>query len=214
MCSEAQDLLKRTEATLTDSDRRNLILEEENKRLRTQYKSQENDREFVVRQLVAVKRDNVRLREEIQKANSTRRLGSAITDYTASQRPGTADSAGSGSRPGSGISRPGTAGGGGSIDRYRETVRPAAPPPPPQYTHTGFFAAPWPAPWNPSSPWRPTAPVRAGNAAEEAAGPRAGDAAPSTRRVRDADAGADRARGPALRLRARRPARCAFHAEP
>ena len=110
-----QDLLTRTETQLVDSDRRNLILEEEAKRLRTQYRSQvgqpilpcpahhptgiqqgsnrdptgiraigviaadggiltdsgadcsqENDREFVVRQLVAVKRDNVRLRDELQ----------------------------------------------------------------------------------------------------------------------------------------------------
>ena len=35
-----QDLLTRTETQLVDSDRRNLILEEEAKRLRTQYRSQ------------------------------------------------------------------------------------------------------------------------------------------------------------------------------
>ena len=112
---EAQDHLKRTETNLIDSDRRNTLLETENKRLRSQYRSQENDREFLVRQLVAVKRDNVRLREELQKANG--RGGSAGSDSASSlpPRPGTADtyrSVGSygGSRPGTAGSRPGTAG--------------------------------------------------------------------------------------------------------
>ncbi len=89
---QAQDHLKRTETNLIDSDRRNKLLETENKRLRSQYRSQENDREFLVRQLVAVKRDNVRLREELQKSNARgggERPGSASG---LPSRPGTADS--------------------------------------------------------------------------------------------------------------------------
>jgi hypothetical protein len=89
---EAQDHLKRTETHLIDSDRRNKLLETENKRLRSQYRSQENDREFLVRQLVAVKRDNVRLREELQKSNA--RGGGERPDSASGlpPRPGTADS--------------------------------------------------------------------------------------------------------------------------
>ena len=89
---EAQDHLKRTETHLIDSDRRNKLLETENKRLRSQYRSQENDREFLVRQLVAVKRDNSRLREELQKSNAR---GSGERPDSATglpSRPGTADS--------------------------------------------------------------------------------------------------------------------------
>ena len=89
---EAQDHLKRTETHLIDSDRRNKLLETENKRLRSQYRSQENDREFLVRQLVAVKRDNSRLREELQKSNAR---GSGERPDSANGlplRPGTADS--------------------------------------------------------------------------------------------------------------------------
>ncbi|RHY31817.1 hypothetical protein DYB32_003136 [Aphanomyces invadans] len=49
-------------------DRLNQSLTRENQRLKTQFSMQENDREFLVRQLVAVKRDNVRLRKELMDA--------------------------------------------------------------------------------------------------------------------------------------------------
>lgn len=45
-------------------DRLNQSLTRENLRLKNQFTSQENDREYLVQQLVAVKKDNVRLRDE------------------------------------------------------------------------------------------------------------------------------------------------------
>ncbi|CAK4779502.1 unnamed protein product [Aphanomyces euteiches] len=49
-------------------DRLNQSLTRENQRLKTQFSMQENDREFLVRQLVSVKKDNVRLRKELADA--------------------------------------------------------------------------------------------------------------------------------------------------
>ncbi|KAE8990856.1 hypothetical protein PR003_g21582 [Phytophthora rubi] len=46
-------------------DRLNQSLTRENQRLKTQFSTQENDREFLVKQLVTVKKDNVSLRTEI-----------------------------------------------------------------------------------------------------------------------------------------------------
>ncbi|KAL3666906.1 hypothetical protein V7S43_007855 [Phytophthora oleae] len=46
-------------------DRSNQSLTRENQRLKTQFSTQENDREFLVKQLVTVKKDNVSLRAEI-----------------------------------------------------------------------------------------------------------------------------------------------------
>ncbi|KAL3669271.1 hypothetical protein V7S43_005652 [Phytophthora oleae] len=46
-------------------DRLNQSLTRENQRLKTQFSTQENDREFLVKQLVTVKKDNVSLRAEI-----------------------------------------------------------------------------------------------------------------------------------------------------
>ncbi|GLE10830.1 hypothetical protein PINS_up023087 [Pythium insidiosum] len=47
-------------------DRLNQSLTRENQRLKTQFATQENDREFLVKQLVTVKKDNVRLRNEYE----------------------------------------------------------------------------------------------------------------------------------------------------
>lgn len=47
-------------------DRLNQSLTRENQRLKTQFTTQENDREFLVKQLVGVKKDNVRLRNEYE----------------------------------------------------------------------------------------------------------------------------------------------------
>ncbi|GMF50785.1 unnamed protein product [Phytophthora fragariaefolia] len=46
-------------------DRLNQSLTRENQRLKTQFSTQENDREFLVKQLVTVKKDNVSLRAEV-----------------------------------------------------------------------------------------------------------------------------------------------------
>ena len=48
-------------------DRVNQALARENSRLKTQFKTQEDDREFLIKQLVAVKKDNARLRQEYEK---------------------------------------------------------------------------------------------------------------------------------------------------
>ncbi|RLN58325.1 hypothetical protein BBJ29_002498 [Phytophthora kernoviae] len=47
-------------------DRLNQSLTRENQRLKTQFSTQENDREFLVKQLVTVKKDNVSLRTEVE----------------------------------------------------------------------------------------------------------------------------------------------------
>ncbi|GBG25652.1 WD repeat protein [Hondaea fermentalgiana] len=47
-------------------ERVNQSLQKENTRLKSQFKTQEDDREFLIRQLVTVKKDNVQLRQEIQ----------------------------------------------------------------------------------------------------------------------------------------------------
>ncbi|OWZ13712.1 hypothetical protein PHMEG_00012910 [Phytophthora megakarya] len=47
-------------------DRLNQSLTRENQRLKTQFSTQENDREFLVKQLVTVKKDNVSLRAELE----------------------------------------------------------------------------------------------------------------------------------------------------
>ena len=110
--SKAQDHLKRTETQLIDSDRRNKLLEAENKRMRSQYRSQENDREFLVRQLVSVKRDNARLREELEGANDRKPTKPTTESGSLSlQRPNTAGSL-----------RPSSASHGASDERLRDTV--------------------------------------------------------------------------------------------
>ena len=48
-------------------DRRNQSLLRENRRLQTQFKTQEDDREYLIRQLVAAKKDNARLRSELNR---------------------------------------------------------------------------------------------------------------------------------------------------
>ncbi|KAG2815520.1 hypothetical protein PC116_g5756 [Phytophthora cactorum] len=47
-------------------DRLNQSLTRENQRLKTQFSTQENDREFLVKQLVTVKKDNVSLRTQLE----------------------------------------------------------------------------------------------------------------------------------------------------
>ncbi|RLN32325.1 hypothetical protein BBJ28_00009935 [Nothophytophthora sp. Chile5] len=47
-------------------DRLNQSLTRDNQRLKTQFSTQENDREFLVKQLVTVKKDNVSLRTELE----------------------------------------------------------------------------------------------------------------------------------------------------
>ena len=58
-------------------DRVNQALAKENSRLKTQFKTQEDDREFLIRQLVAMKKDNARLRHEYEKLKSNPVLNSA-----------------------------------------------------------------------------------------------------------------------------------------
>lgn len=51
-------------------DRHNQALNQENSRLKGQFKTQEDDREYLIRQLVAAKKDNARLRQELGSASS------------------------------------------------------------------------------------------------------------------------------------------------
>lgn len=52
-------------------ERENEQLKKANLQLKTQYRSQEDDREFLVRQLVSVKKENVRLRQEVDSLTSS-----------------------------------------------------------------------------------------------------------------------------------------------
>jgi DNA repair exonuclease SbcCD ATPase subunit len=52
-------------------DRVNQALARENSRLKTQFKTQEDDREFLIKQLVAVKKDNARMRQEYEKVSAS-----------------------------------------------------------------------------------------------------------------------------------------------
>ena len=49
-------------------DRQNQGLQSENHKLRAQFKTQEDDREYLIRQLVAAKKDNARLRQDLAAA--------------------------------------------------------------------------------------------------------------------------------------------------
>lgn len=62
-------------------DRLNQSLTRENQRLKTQFSSQESDREFLVKQLVGVKKDNVTLRNEY---DALRRQLDQLTEEAAS----------------------------------------------------------------------------------------------------------------------------------
>ncbi|DAZ99369.1 TPA: hypothetical protein N0F65_005271 [Lagenidium giganteum] len=129
-------------------DRLNQSLTRENQRLKTQFTTQENDREFLVKQLVAVKKDNVRLRNEY---DALKRQADALKDEVDhSQRqpaqvppgtPGTALSASTSAlpkmffgnsslphTPGPGQQRPNTATGAGmgasdADNRYKEIIK-------------------------------------------------------------------------------------------
>jgi len=51
-------------------ERRNQNLQQENARLKSQFKAQEDDREFLIKQLVLVKKDNTLLRQELESKQS------------------------------------------------------------------------------------------------------------------------------------------------
>lgn len=61
-------------------DRVNQALSKENSRLKTQFKTQEDDREFLIRQLVAMKKDNARLRQEYEKLKTNSTIKAAEGD--------------------------------------------------------------------------------------------------------------------------------------
>lgn len=58
-------------------ERVNQALTRENARLKTEFKTQEDDREFLIRQLVAAKKDNARLRQELERAQQERDTAAA-----------------------------------------------------------------------------------------------------------------------------------------
>ena len=57
--------LELIKATTEVIEAKNKQLAEENNRLKLEFKSQENDRELLLRQLVAKKKENVELKEEM-----------------------------------------------------------------------------------------------------------------------------------------------------
>ncbi|KAG7388262.1 hypothetical protein PHYBOEH_007915 [Phytophthora boehmeriae] len=125
-------------------DRLNQSLTRENQRLKTQFSTQENDREFLVKQLVTVKKDNVSLRSEVealrQQLDQLRDAGQPQHQHSSSQalfgaastsslpkvnyRDSAMNAALSGSQP-----RPNTAVGGTAMmasdgdNRYKEIIK-------------------------------------------------------------------------------------------
>ncbi len=67
-CKRLEKELEWARETADRLDRHNTALSRENGQLRTQFKSQEDDREYLVRQLVAAKKDNARLRQDLAAA--------------------------------------------------------------------------------------------------------------------------------------------------
>lgn len=58
-------------------DKENLRLQKENNRLRMQFKSQEEDRDELVRQVLALKRETAKLRSDLDRRQSDSRPGTA-----------------------------------------------------------------------------------------------------------------------------------------
>jgi hypothetical protein len=67
-CKRLEKELEWARETADRLDRHNSALSRENGQLRTQFKTQEDDREYLVRQLVAAKKDNARLRQDLAAA--------------------------------------------------------------------------------------------------------------------------------------------------
>lgn len=67
-CKRLEKELEWARETADRLDRHNSALTRENGQLRTQFKTQEDDREYLVRQLVAAKKDNARLRQDLAAA--------------------------------------------------------------------------------------------------------------------------------------------------
>ena len=70
-CKRLEKELEWARETADRLDRHNSALTRENGQLRTQFKTQEDDREYLVRQLVAAKKDNARLRQDLAAAQQT-----------------------------------------------------------------------------------------------------------------------------------------------
>jgi hypothetical protein len=107
-------------------DRVNQSLGRENQRLKTQFKTQEHDREYLVKELVAVKKDNARLRQEYDKQKTeVQMLRGAGEDGDGTLPPMHASSSGGGMHQGGG------SGGMGGMhsatpeadNRYKEIVK-------------------------------------------------------------------------------------------
>jgi hypothetical protein len=64
-CKRLEKELEWARETADRLDRHNQALSRENAQLKTQFKTQEDDREYLVRQLVAAKKDNARLRQDL-----------------------------------------------------------------------------------------------------------------------------------------------------
>lgn len=84
-------------------DRHNQAYIRENARLKTQFKTQEDDRAYLIRQLVAAKKDNGRLRQELT------RVKNELAEVQRQARGGGADSTGFGMLPGGRPSSPSSA---------------------------------------------------------------------------------------------------------
>eukprot|EP00741_Cyanophora_paradoxa_P015760 tig00020904_g15215.t1 len=91
--------------------RQNQAYKEENARLKQQFKTQEDDREFLVRQLMTLKKDNARLKQELEKRTAERNsMTAAMMDENARRQPGMATGGG-------------RALGGDAEARYKEVIR-------------------------------------------------------------------------------------------
>lgn len=109
-CKRLEKELEWARETADRLDRHNQALTRENTQLKTQFKTQEDDREYLVRQLVAAKKDNARLRQdlaasqqelfELRQAHDE--LAARATEALATRMASSDGSAGAAGMPGTG----------------------------------------------------------------------------------------------------------------
>ena len=108
-------------------DRHNQALAGENSRIKTQFKTQQDDREYLIRQLVAAKKDNVRLRQDNDRLQEDNERLVTEVEQRKADMAGMMSSGGMGAT-GSSVAAEGTPSGGigsgGEAEaRYRDVIK-------------------------------------------------------------------------------------------
>jgi len=105
-------------------DRHNQALAGENSRIKTQFKTQQDDREYLIRQLVAAKKDNVRLRQDNDRLQDDNERLVTEVEQRKVDMVGMMSSGGLGATGATGLSETTPASGGGEAEaRYRDVIK-------------------------------------------------------------------------------------------